>query len=52
MSLPRGLAHTVGIAFMLADKGFDVWMTNIRGNVFSRKHERFSPDSAEFWNYS
>ncbi|XP_014233463.2 lipase 3-like [Trichogramma pretiosum] len=41
------------LAFMLADLGHDVWITNIRGTVFGRSHLTLSPDhDPEFWEFS
>lgn len=40
------------LGFVLADAGYDVWLTNNRGNAFSRNHTGFEPSSSEFWNFS
>ncbi|PSN43565.1 Lipase 3 [Blattella germanica] len=38
--------------FILADEGYDVWLTNIRGNRHNRKHLELSPKSKKFWDFS
>ncbi|KAI9553842.1 hypothetical protein GHT06_019111 [Daphnia sinensis] len=41
------------LAFRLADLGYDVWMGNTRGNVYSRHHVELDPDEdPQFWQYS
>ena len=41
------------IPFILANKGYDVWLGNNRGNKYSRNHVKFNPNKdKEFWNYS
>ncbi|XP_013172126.1 PREDICTED: lipase 3-like [Papilio xuthus] len=41
--------------YLLAEKGFDVWMGNARGNYYSRRHVRLNPNSIlsnAFWEFS
>jgi len=33
--------------YVLANKGFDVWVGNWRGNKHSRKHVELNPDNHE-----
>ena len=40
------------LAFVLADAGFDVWMGNVRGNWFCRRHILLRETDRAFWEYS
>jgi len=42
------------VAFLLAHAGFDVWLGNNRGSIYSRKHATLDPnkDAAKFWDFS
>jgi len=46
----------LGLAYILADRGYDVWLGNARGNSYSRNHTYLSPDTdpdrAKFWDFS
>jgi len=39
-------------AFILADNGFDVFLGNVRGNTYSRRHEHLKTSSPRFWDFS
>lgn len=39
--------------FMLANRGYDVWFGNSRGNKHSRNHTKYNPDkNKEFWEFT
>lgn len=38
---------------MLANRGYDVWLSNSRGNKHSRKHVKLNPDKGpDFWAFT
>lgn len=43
-----------GFAYLLADAGFDVWLGNVRGSTWSRKHKVYNPDTQQkqFWDFT
>lgn len=39
--------------YRLANQGYDVWIYNIRGNIWSRRHEWLDPSTdREYWHYT
>jgi len=40
------------LAFILADAGYDVWLANNRGNVYSKRNIHYKPSQKEFWAWS
>lgn len=41
-----------GLAYVLADAGYDVWMGNCRGNTYSKSHIRLKPYQRQFWRFT
>lgn len=39
-------------AFLLAKRGYDVWVGNLRGTRYGMKHKTLSPDDWRFWDYT
>eukprot|EP01097_Dermamoeba_algensis_P000138 TRINITY_DN1049_c0_g1_i3.p1 TRINITY_DN1049_c0_g1~~TRINITY_DN1049_c0_g1_i3.p1 ORF type:complete len:310 (-),score=38.76 TRINITY_DN1049_c0_g1_i3:158-1087(-) len=40
------------LPYLLADQGFDVWMGNNRGNIYSDSHQKIKPSDPTFWDFS
>lgn len=40
--IPKGEGDN--LAYVLTDLGYDVWISNTRGNIYSREHEHLDPD--------
>lgn len=45
------------VAYILSDLGYDVWMGNARGNIYSKYHKRYRANGTRherkiFWNFS
>ncbi|XP_015172147.1 PREDICTED: uncharacterized protein LOC107064237 [Polistes dominula] len=40
------------LPFLLADKGYDVWIGNWRGNSYCRSHVNMTTENPNFWKFS
>lgn len=38
--------------YLLYERGYDVWMGNVRGNSYGRRHKIHNTDQEEFWDFS
>lgn len=38
-------------AYLLSDAGYDVWMGNFRGNIYSRRHLNLTHVDPSFWRF-
>ncbi|EDW03611.1 lipase 3 isoform X1 [Drosophila grimshawi] len=41
-----------GLGYLLYEQGYDVWMANVRGNTYSRKHIKYTHNHAKFWDFT
>jgi lysosomal acid lipase/cholesteryl ester hydrolase len=39
-------------AFYFANRGYDVWLGNFRGNRYTINHVSLDVESAKFWDFS
>ncbi|KAL3309628.1 hypothetical protein Ciccas_011824, partial [Cichlidogyrus casuarinus] len=40
------------LGFILADHGYDVWLSNSRGSTYSQKHVKYDKKTLNFWEFS
>nr|XP_018897743.1 PREDICTED: lipase 1-like [Bemisia tabaci] len=40
------------LSFMLADEGYDIWLPDCRGNMYSQRHVNLTTADAAFWDFS
>eukprot|EP00826_Nyctotherus_ovalis_P059519 TRINITY_DN8284_c0_g1_i2.p1 TRINITY_DN8284_c0_g1~~TRINITY_DN8284_c0_g1_i2.p1 ORF type:complete len:385 (+),score=85.65 TRINITY_DN8284_c0_g1_i2:188-1342(+) len=40
------------ILFFLVRRGYDVWVPNSRGSLYSREHTKYAADDERYWNFT
>ena len=40
------------LAFVLANRGYDVWLGNNRGNKYAKGHVQYSTEDKAFWDFT
>lgn len=40
------------LPYILSDSGYDVWLSNARGNRYSKSHRKINTKSENFWDFS
>ena len=40
------------LCFDFADRGYDVWLTNNRGNKYGKSHRYMDEEDDKFWDFS
>ncbi|XP_017075180.2 LOW QUALITY PROTEIN: lipase 3-like [Drosophila eugracilis] len=43
---------STGLAYLLYQKGYDVWMLNTRGNIYSQEHNEKRIGDSSYWDFS
>mmetsp|Transcript_22365 Transcript_22365/g.21539 ORF Transcript_22365/g.21539 Transcript_22365/m.21539 type:complete len:125 (-) Transcript_22365:179-553(-) len=44
--------HSLDLSLELVDRGYDVWITNSRGTVFSNTHLQYNTTQKEYWDFT
>ena len=44
-------ANENSLAYMLSDRGYDVWLGNSRGTRYSRQHLFLDPKKEKYWDF-
>ncbi|XP_055681859.1 lipase 3-like [Lutzomyia longipalpis] len=46
------LGPGLALGYLLSDQNYDVWLSNARGNRYSRSHISLNPENRDFWLFS